>query len=92
MGPNNADKPYVWLKIEAIGTFEDPENIKILTPKLFDFFSSELNIEKVSSFHIPHLDCKVFTQGLDSHEFLQAVSNSYWEEWENSGSAQGLKP
>jgi len=46
MGPDNADKPYVWLKIEAIGTFEDPENIKVLTPKLFDFFSSELNIEQ----------------------------------------------
>merc|ERR1711970_442928 len=34
MGPDNADKPYVWL------------NIKVLTPKLFDFFSSELNIEQ----------------------------------------------
>ena len=49
-GPDNADKPYVWLKIEAIGTFEDPENIKDLTPKLFNFFSSELNIEQVNQF------------------------------------------
>ena len=44
---NNAGKPYVWLKIEAIGTFEDPENIKALTPKLFEFFKTELNIEQV---------------------------------------------
>eukprot|EP00091_Calanus_sinicus_P019328 TRINITY_DN4806_c0_g1_i4.p1 TRINITY_DN4806_c0_g1~~TRINITY_DN4806_c0_g1_i4.p1 ORF type:complete len:123 (-),score=41.50 TRINITY_DN4806_c0_g1_i4:109-477(-) len=45
-GSDNASKPYVWLKIEAIGTFEDPENIKVMTPKLFDFFTNELNIEQ----------------------------------------------
>eukprot|EP00092_Neocalanus_flemingeri_P048936 GFUD01056070.1.p1 GENE.GFUD01056070.1~~GFUD01056070.1.p1 ORF type:complete len:127 (-),score=30.48 GFUD01056070.1:9-389(-) len=45
-GSDNSDKPYVWLKIEAIGTFEDPENIKVLTPKLFDFFKNELTIEQ----------------------------------------------
>ena len=45
---DNASKPYVWLKIEAIGTFEDPENIKVLTPKLFEFFTNELKIEQVT--------------------------------------------
>lgn len=45
-GSDNSDKPFVWLKIEAIGTFEDPENIKDLTPKLFDFFNTELNIDQ----------------------------------------------
>merc|ERR1712154_702558 len=45
-GSDNSDKPFVWLKIEAIGTFEDPENIKDLTPKLFDFFTTELSIDQ----------------------------------------------
>jgi len=45
-GPNNADNPYVWLKIEAIGTFQEPENVKMLSPKIFEFFSSEANVEK----------------------------------------------
>jgi len=45
-GSDNADKPYVWLKIEAIGTFEDPENVKVLVPQLFDFFTTELNMEQ----------------------------------------------
>merc|ERR1712212_699605 len=58
-GSDNASKPYVWLKIEAIGTFEDPENIKVLTPKLFDFFTTELGIEQVRhSYH--HLLVKTF--------------------------------
>merc|ERR1712109_118786 len=45
-GPNNANNPYVWLKIEAIGTFQEPENVKMLSPKIFEFFSSEAKVEK----------------------------------------------
>merc|ERR1711997_204771 len=45
-GPENDDKPFVWLKIEAISNFEDPENVKRLTPLLFNFLETELKMEK----------------------------------------------
>jgi len=45
-GPNNSDSPYVWLKIEAIGTFKDPENVKLLCPKIFEFFAKEAQVEQ----------------------------------------------
>ena len=45
-GPDNASKPYVWLKIEAIGTFEDPETVKTLTPQIFQFLTEDLKLEK----------------------------------------------
>ena len=46
-GPENADKPFVWLKLEAISNFEDPENVKAINPKIYEFLENELNIEKV---------------------------------------------
>ena len=46
-GPGNADKPFVWLKLEAITNFEDPENVKSITPLLYDFMKDELKLEKV---------------------------------------------
>jgi len=53
-GPNNAAAPFVLLKIEAIGTFQEPENVKMLSPKIFEFFAAEANIEKdqlIVTFH-----------------------------------------
>ena len=50
---DNASKPFVWLKIEAIDTFEDPERVKFLTPKIFDFFTNELNMAEVKP--VPNL-------------------------------------
>ena len=46
-GPGNADKPFVWLKLEAITNFEDPEKVKSLTPLLYGFMEDELKLEKV---------------------------------------------
>ena len=46
-GPGNADKPFVWLKLEAITNFEDPEKVKSLTPLLYGFMKDELKLEKV---------------------------------------------
>jgi len=45
-GPGNADKPFVWLKLEAITNFEDPEKVKSLTPLLYGFMKDELKLEK----------------------------------------------
>ena len=45
-GPDNADKPFVWLKIEAITNFEDPEKVRVLTPQLYRFLEDELKLEK----------------------------------------------
>merc|ERR1719174_47985 len=45
-GPNNAAAPFVLLKIEAIGTFQDAENVKMLSPKIFEFFAEEAKVEK----------------------------------------------
>jgi len=45
-GPDNADKPFVWLKLEAISNFEDPENVKTINPKIYEFLENELNIQK----------------------------------------------
>ena len=65
-GPNNAAAPFVWLKIEAIGTFkvlficldyfflyrnqmlQEPENVKMISPKIFEFFAAEAKVEKVT--------------------------------------------
>ena len=46
-GPDNADKPFVWLQLESINSYDDPEKVKSLTPLLYSFLQSELNIEKV---------------------------------------------
>ena len=46
-GPDNQNKPFVWLKIEAISSFEDPENVKSLTPLLYNFMETDLQLEKV---------------------------------------------
>merc|ERR1712154_565648 len=45
-GPGNADKPFVWLKLEAITNFEDPERAKPLTTQLYSFLENELKLEK----------------------------------------------
>ena len=34
------------MKIEAIANFEDPENVKALTPQLYKFLEDELKLEK----------------------------------------------
>ena len=46
-GPGNADKPFVWLKLEAIKNFEDPATVRSLTPLLYSFMKDELKLEKV---------------------------------------------
>ena len=46
-GPDNADKPFVWLQLESINSYDDPEKVKSLTPLLYSFLESELKIEKV---------------------------------------------
>ena len=46
-GPDNADKPFVWLKLDSINSYDDPEKVKSLTPLLYSFLESELKIEKV---------------------------------------------
>ena len=46
-GPGNADKPFVWLRLEAITNFEDPAKVKSLTPLLYSFMKDELKLEKV---------------------------------------------
>ena len=46
-GPDNADKPFVWLQLESINSYDDPEKVKSLTPLLYSFLQSELKIEKV---------------------------------------------
>lgn len=82
----------MWLKIEAIGTFEDPENIKVLTPKLFDFFTNELNIEQVNN--LCSLIFRVYYNsptGSHLDELLPNICNTYWKEWENSGSIEGMR-
>ena len=48
-GPGNADKPFVWLQLESINSYDDPEKVKSLTPLLYSFLQSELKIEKVQS-------------------------------------------
>ena len=35
------------LKLEAFGGFEDPENVKSLTPSIYKFLETELNLEEV---------------------------------------------
>merc|ERR1712080_433571 len=53
-GPDNAASPYILLKIEAISIFQGPENVKMITPKIFQFFAEEANIEKehlIVTFH-----------------------------------------
>ena len=32
--PNNEGSPYIWLEIQSIGTFDDPENCRALAPKI----------------------------------------------------------
>ena len=49
-GPDNADKPFVWLQLESINSYDDPEKVKSLTPLLYSFLESELKIEKVGQF------------------------------------------
>ena len=46
-GPENADKPFVWLQLESINSYDDPERVRSLTPLLYTFLESELKIEKV---------------------------------------------
>jgi len=45
-GPGNADKPFVWLRLEAITNFDDPEKVKTLTTQLYSFLENELKFEK----------------------------------------------
>lgn len=45
-GPGNSDKPFVWLRLEAISNFEDPAKVKALTPLLYSFMKEELKLEK----------------------------------------------
>lgn len=49
----NGGGPFLLLRIEAIDTFKDPEKVKMLTPKIFEFWQKEyydaedeLNLEK----------------------------------------------
>ena len=35
------------LTLEAFGGFEDPENVKSLTPSIYKFLETELNLEEV---------------------------------------------
>ena len=49
-GPGNADKPFVWLRLEAITNFDDPEKVKTLTTQLYSFLENELKFEKVTIF------------------------------------------
>ena len=46
-GPDNSDKPFVWLKLEAIGNFEDPENVKAINNSLYNYLETEMKLEKV---------------------------------------------
>merc|ERR1712141_790625 len=56
-GPEKADKPFVWLKLESINSYDDPEKVKSLTPLLYSFLESELKIEKdwliISYYKVP---------------------------------------
>ena len=69
-GPGNSDKPFVWLRLEAISNFEDPAKVKSLTPLLYSFMKEELKLEKVK---IVTLKLKIMLfSGMDYHQFLQA--------------------
>ena len=46
-GPDNADKPFVWLKLEAIGNFEDTEKVKTINNSLYNYLETEMKLEKV---------------------------------------------
>ena len=46
-GPDNADKPFVWLKLDSINSYDDPEKVKSLTPLLYTFLETEMKLEKV---------------------------------------------
>merc|ERR1712080_807925 len=37
---------FIWLKVEAIGTFQDPEVVKRITPDIFHFFAEEAKVGK----------------------------------------------
>merc|ERR1719430_636042 len=46
-------RPFLFLRIEAIDTFKDPEKVKMLTPKIYEFWQNEyydqedeINLEK----------------------------------------------
>ena len=43
------------LTLEAFGGFEDPENVKILTPSIYKFLGTELNLEEVEINYLPML-------------------------------------
>merc|ERR1712080_395893 len=45
-GPDNATSSFIWLKVEAIGTFQDPEVVKRITPDIFHFFAEEAKVGK----------------------------------------------
>lgn len=34
-------RPFLFLRIEAIDTFKDPEKVKMLTPKIYEFWQNE---------------------------------------------------
>ena len=42
-----SDAPMYWLKIESIGSFEDPKTSNTITPEIFKFFTDELKINQV---------------------------------------------
>ena len=69
-GPGNADKPFVWLRLEAISNFEDPAKVKSLTPLLYSFMKDELKLEKVKISDLKEKEMLV--SGMDYHQFLQA--------------------
>ncbi|XP_023327646.1 D-dopachrome decarboxylase [Eurytemora carolleeae] len=45
-GPEVSDAPMYWLKIESIGSFEDPKTSNTITPEIFKFFTDELKINQ----------------------------------------------
>ena len=69
-GPGNADKPFVWLRLEAISNFEDPAKVKSLTPLLYSFMKDELKLEKVKISNLKQKE--MLFSGMDYHQFLQA--------------------
>merc|ERR1712045_570983 len=45
-GPDNQDMPFVWLKLDSINSYDDPEKVKSLTPLLYTFMETEMKLEK----------------------------------------------
>ena len=65
-GPDNADKPFVWLKLDSINSYDDPEKVKSLTPLLYTFMQTELKLEKVKYISHLRISYRVSRTGLSS--------------------------